>query len=217
MTKNNEYVGVDDKFVPEGEKKKTHVEEPIIGSENAQKIRESITEEVNKLTSEEGKEKVKTGAKKGWKIAKGIGIGYLILWITCFVLAIGIFIFVFINISNGFNAKDKMLDEFNSVTNVAKDNIKSITEKNKTKTNLELHNGVNWRTYVSDDLEKIYSNNKSGEHLITVINNETSTTDTQEIRAIANALENEDVDKKYDITIEYDNDGYIKTYTFEEF
>ena len=92
MAKNNEYVGVDDKYVPEEAQRKTHVQEPIIGSENAQKIRDGIASGVNQLTSDEGKEKVKAGAKKAQKIAKGIGYYMAIKWIIVTILAIGIFI-----------------------------------------------------------------------------------------------------------------------------
>ena len=218
MAKVNEYVGVDDKFVPEGEQKRTHVQEPIIGSENAQKVRESITGGINKLTSEEGKAKVKAGTKKGLKIAKGIGIGYLIFWVIGIVLFLVIFIFVLVQMIGIFGRTQDKMDDINNASSSIVDNLNEATNNATTKkNNLHLHSGVNLRAYVSDDLEKIYTNNKEGEHLITVINGTTSTTDPQEIRTLANSIEDESMSKKYDITIEYGDDGYVVSYKFEEF
>lgn len=234
MAKSNEYVGVDEKYVPEEERRKTHVQEPIIGSENAQKIRDGITGGVNKLTSDESKEKVKAGAKKGWKIAKGIGIGYLVFFCIVAILAITIIVVVIVNIIRAQSTQDRLLDDFNNASSSMVEKYNESASKmqddyenakneamnkyqNTTKNNLDLHSGVNWRTYVSDDLEEIYTNNKNGEHLITVISGDVSTTDPQQIRALVNSIEGESMSKKYDITIEYGDDGYIKTYTFEEF
>ena len=203
MAKSNEYVGVDEKYIPEEEQSKTHVQEPIIGSENAQKIRDGITGGVNKLTSDEGKEKVKRGAKKGLKVAKGVGIGFLVPYFIMGVLVIIMIVVMIVRIIKTQERHDEFMNNSNKASS-------SVVE------NLNLRSGVKWSISVSDDLEEIYTNNKAGEHLITVVNGGVSTTDSQEIRALANAIENESM-KKYDITVEYGDDGYVKTYTFEEF
>ena len=131
MAKSNEYVGVDEKYVPEGEQRKTHVQEPIIGSENAQKIRDGITGGVNKLTSDEGKEKVKSGAKKGWKIAKGIGIGYLVFFCIVALLAITIIVVVIVNIIKAQGAQDRLMDDFNKTSS------SMVEEYNKSKNEMQ--------------------------------------------------------------------------------
>ncbi len=226
MAKSNEYVGVDEKYIPEEEQKKTHVQEHIIGSENTQKIRDGITRGVNRLTSDEGKEKIKAGFKRGWKITKGIGIGYLVFICIAALLVITITVVVLVNtiriqgtqdnlIDDFDNASNSMIEEFNKSKNEMQDEYENA--KNATSNDLNLHSGVNWRTYVSDDLEEIYTNNKAGEHLITVINGSMSITDPQQIRILAGSIENESMNKKYDISIEYDDDGNVKTYAFEEF
>lgn len=233
MVKSNEYVGVDEKYVPEEEQRKTHVQEPIIGSENAQKIRDGIAGGADALTSDEGKEKIKAGTKKGWKIAKGIGIGYLTFICIGVVLTITVFIVIIVAFVKGQNTQDRLMDNFNNVSSsMAEGYSKSANEmrddyenlenevmnqyQNATKNNLDLHSGVSWRMHVSDDLEKIYTNNKSGEHLVTVVNGSTNTTDPQQIRVLADSIEDESISKKYDVSIEYGDDGYIETYTFEE-
>ncbi|MBQ6593870.1 hypothetical protein IJI00_02295 [Candidatus Saccharibacteria bacterium] len=133
MAKVNEYVGVDDKFVPEGEQKRTHVQEPIIGSENAQKVRESITGGINKLTSEEGKAKVKAGTKKGLKIAKGIGIGYLAFWVIGMVFFLVIFIFVLVQIFGAFSRTQDTMDDYRSASSSIVDDVNEVVNDAITK------------------------------------------------------------------------------------
>ena len=67
MKRNGEYVGVDEKFIPEDEK---YVDESLLGSR------------------EESKRKIK-------KAAKSIAIGYILSVIFIFALFIGITIFMF--------------------------------------------------------------------------------------------------------------------------
>ena len=114
MSKNNEFVGIDEKYVPEDAQARTHVQEPVIGSENAQRIRESVTSGINKLTSDDSKERVKSGAKKGWKIAKRVGIGYLVFFIVIAILAITIIVAAAVNIIKAQNTSNRMMDNFNN-------------------------------------------------------------------------------------------------------
>lgn len=65
MKKNGEYVGVDEKFIPEDEK---YVDESLLGNK------------------EETKKTIK-------KVAKGFGIGYLVFIVIFLVIFIGMFIF----------------------------------------------------------------------------------------------------------------------------
>ncbi len=214
MAKNNEYVGVDEKYVPEEEQKKTYVKEPIIDEENTQRIRAGINRGVNKLTSEENQEKIKKGAKKGWKIAKRVGIGYLFFVCLSFGFVITAIVAITVSIINSINVQNEMVDDFN---NKSSGMLEKHNESSTNNSKLELNSGVIWRTFVSDDLGKIFTNNQSGEHLISVVNGDTKTTDPQEIRVLANSIKDEELSKKYSVTIEYGDDGYVKTYTFEEF
>ena len=127
MAKNNEFVGVDEKFIPEDKQAKTHTEEPIVGSENVQKVRNGITEGINKLTSDEGKEK----AKKGLKVAKRIGIGYLIFWCVLVISVIAIIIVVAVNIIRIQNEQAEMLEDFKNNSNSV------IEEYNNTKERMQ--------------------------------------------------------------------------------
>lgn len=109
MAKNNQYVGVDDKFVPE-EEKRSYVQEPIIGSENVQKIRGAITGATSKMTSPEGKDKLAKGAKKALKIAKGVGIGYLVMWGFFILVFLVMLVFAIVFMSKSFSQQSEIMD-----------------------------------------------------------------------------------------------------------
>ena len=83
MKKNGQYVGVDEKFIPENEK---YVERTV-----ADDLKDDLKEGYNNLKKPENKEKT----KKLFKIGKNIGIGYLALYGIIFLLVIGIIIFIF--------------------------------------------------------------------------------------------------------------------------
>ncbi|MBR3055954.1 hypothetical protein IKG64_01390 [Candidatus Saccharibacteria bacterium] len=99
MTKNNEYVGVDEKYRPKEAKEQTHVSEPIIGSENSAKIRNGIKNGADYLASEKGQEKV----KKNLKTAKRLGTFYIIAVAFVFIvvaIVLAVIIAKFISMSN---------------------------------------------------------------------------------------------------------------------
>lgn len=129
MTKNNEYVGVDEQFIPEEEKTKQHVSESIIGDETRDKIKGGIRKGTDYLTSDEGKEKVKNVAGKGLKVAKGIGIGYLV-WIGVGALvAIAVFVLAFVIIGKAMNRQNQMLNNFDEVRDSLMQDFEETTDK----------------------------------------------------------------------------------------
>ncbi len=121
MSKNNEYVGVDEKFIPESEKRKQYVDESIIGDETRDKIKRKIHDGADYLSSEEGKEKAKNIGRKGLKIAKGVGIGYLVYVGIVVLIALSIFIFAFVMISKGLSQQQRMIDSSNELFNEVKE------------------------------------------------------------------------------------------------
>ena len=79
MKKNGEFVGVDEKFIPEDEK---YVNESILGDK------------------EETKEKVNQYVKKGGEAAKKIGIAYLAMMFLPFIIFIIMAIVMFTTVWN---------------------------------------------------------------------------------------------------------------------
>ena len=101
MKKNGQYVGVDEKYIPDDEK---YVDESVIGTstnEMAGKVKEYLSDDKNK-------EKTK-------KIIKGVGIGYLAIILFIFIIAIVIFVFIFMNF---IKISDRVNERQNNVFNV---------------------------------------------------------------------------------------------------
>lgn len=114
MKKNGQYVGVDEKYIPE--------EEKYVDNEANEEIKGKINEELssftNYITDNDTKENIKKAGKKGLKIAKRIGIGYIIFLVIIVIMAISTFVFVFINIikinkrvDKGLNVSNSFIDE----------------------------------------------------------------------------------------------------------
>ena len=101
MAKTNEFVGVDDKYIPEEEKKKVHTKESLIGSENEDKLRSGVRSMTSKFAEEKTQKKIKKAAKIGI-------IGYISLGIIVLLFVIFITVFVTINI---FKGRDEMNQE----------------------------------------------------------------------------------------------------------
>lgn len=93
MKKNGQYVGVDEKYIPEDEK--------YVDNETNKEIKDSINDGLlsvkNYITDKDNQAKFKKTGKKGLKILKGVGIGYLIFFGFVFIMIITIFIMVFVN------------------------------------------------------------------------------------------------------------------------
>lgn len=94
MKKNGQYVGVDEKYIPEDEK--------YVDNETNKEIKDSINDGLlslkNYLTDEDNQEKFKKTGKKGLKILKGVGIGYLIFFGFVITMIVITFIMIFVQI-----------------------------------------------------------------------------------------------------------------------
>lgn len=124
MAKKNELVGVDEEFIP---KQENYTEESLIGDDTKKQIKGAVRSGTDYLASDESKEKIKNGAKKGWKIFKGVSIGYLIVVILIFVIAIGIIIFTF----GRFISMQKDNDEFTKRVTETQQEIREQMEEQK--------------------------------------------------------------------------------------
>lgn len=212
MKKNSEYVGVDEKFIPENEK---YVDESLLGNK------------------EESKKTIK-------KVAKGIGIGYLcfIGFVAIFMIGIIIFGFTMFNkVSNKgmeifTETKDQMMDIYNNKSSLIPEEndskVNSIQEMyneqvndmnddyNKSTFNhsLEFYSGTEYGSSVGNLLDKVVTSNKTNkDHIITVIYKETITTSEDEIVNIKHLL---DKFTEYEVSLDYDANGYINKITVKD-
>lgn len=229
MKKNGNYVGVDEKYVPEDEK---YVDESLIGTTS--EIRDGVKSGVNKvkeyISDKDNQEKIKDAGRKGLKVTKSIGIGYLICIGVIFVLVISIFIFVFASFFKVRNQADQVIDKSTQIIDKIID--QDMEDSNQQNSDFETgsssqqssdfeieffnapfetYNGTKSISAVESLLNKIVTNNKTEvEHIITVIYNEKTTSNPSEIINIKHTLED---GKEYEVSLDYDTTGYINKIT----
>lgn len=215
MKKNSHYVGVDEKYIPEDEK---YVDESLLGGTD--EIRDGVSEGIKKIrgyvTDKDNQEKFKTFGRKGLKIAKGIGIGYIAFFGIIIFMFLLTFIVFIVNMFKINSRKDDIYDN-------AKDQIDGIYEQMNQYTDsdirwfnssFETYSGTKSLFMVSSLLDKIVTNNKTErDHIITVVYGDTNTTDPKEIVSIKHSLND---DKKYEVYLDYDSNGFVNMVTLTE-
>ena len=122
------------------------------------------------------------------------------------------------NIVNGFieNFND-MQKEYDNQVNEIKDEYTSKINENKRKaevnnfnSSIELYSGTASKLFAETMLDNIVTSNKKNERKITVKYNKTKTQDTTEIKNIKKKIHNMSSNiVSFDISCEYDEDGYI--------
>ena len=191
MKKNNQYVGVDEKYIPEEDK---YVDETKSSTDG-------LNDKIN-----EGIDKAKPYAKKGLNIAKKIGIGYLVYVGIIFLIVIIIFITIIVTFF-------KMSKRSDDIINSSQNNITEI-EKEVYNDKFEFYSGTISKYMVSSLIDTVVTNNKKDtDHLIVVIFNDISTIDTDKIIDIKKSL---DDNKDYEVELDYSNSGYVNKVTIEE-
>lgn len=212
MKKNSEYVGVDEEFIPENEK---YVDESLLGNR------------------EESKKAIK-------KVAKGIGIGYLCLIGFVAIFMIGIIIFGFTMFSKVSNkgmevfteTKNQIIDSYNNKSSLIPEedgskvnsmqemyneqvnNMNDDYNKSTFNSSLEFYSGTKFGSIVENLLDKIIISNKTNEeHIITVIYKDSSTILEDEIVDIKHSL---DKLTEYEVSLDYDTNGYINKITIKD-
>lgn len=222
MKKNGEFVGVDEKFIPENEK---YVEDPIIGNDE---IRSGYNKVKSYVTNEENQEKFKKAGKKALKIGKGIGIGYLCFLGVIFALVIGIIIFSFTTFNKVRKTQNDMMssiqqkqDEITSSVQQKQDEITSPVQQQQTEVEkqafnnkFELYSGTSSKIFVTTLLDNVVTNNKkNSDKVITVVYNETTTTDANEIVELKSSFEQ---GKNYEVMLDYDTNGLVNKVTIKD-
>lgn len=200
MKKNGQYIGVDERFIPEDEK---YVDEPILGNkENAKNIMKKTT--------------------------KVIGIGFITYLIISLVITAFVLILMFKIAGNIFNTEDGMSNQveniFNRISGQIENSIvqsnnadsefeqqKSNVEKDGFNSGFEIYSGTQRKNFIMLMLDKVINNNKTNSnHIITVIYNENNTTDSNHIVELKRLL---DETKEYEIMLDYDENGYVNQVT----
>ena len=198
--------GVDEKFKPNEEEKK----EENLGSKIANDANNAYDKARDYMSDKDNQEKMKNAGKKGLKIAKGIGIGYLIFIGLVLVGVITIFIVVISKMFTTEKTTDDLRNKANNIIETVEDNI---TEAKSDKFNYDLETYVGTRTgleissLIDDVVLKV---KKNTDHKITFVYNNTTTSVPDEMIKLKS---NFDTKKEYEVTFDYDKDGYINKLT----
>ena len=214
MKKNSEYVGVDEKFVPENER---YVNDSILGSR------------------EETKNKLKKGLK--------IGLGAWAIWALVGIVFFIVVVVLIFNHSKKMDqqifdmfgsATEQMNDEtqnkedtankmeemqdvmsgMNSMMNQFMNDDSSSINKKSFNATLEMYSGTESSSSVGNLLDNVVASNKTNkDHIITVIYKETTTTSEDEIVNVKHAL---DKLEEYEVSLDYDAQGYINKVTIKD-
>ncbi len=207
MKKNGEYVGVDDKYIPENEK---YVDDSLLGDK-----------QINQ-------ENIK-------KVAKKVGIGYLIFMGLIIAVPIGLMIFFGIRFNNYFNKSKNMFNEvldkttsqieksqstinnpeedFQEKVNKQKEQANKI-EADSFNKNFEPYSGTVYTLFLNTLLDNVVTNNKkNSDKLITVVYNTTTASNPDEIITLKQSFEE---GKKYESILDYDSNGLVNKVTIKD-
>ena len=77
----------------------------------------------------------------------------------------------------------------------------------------EMDTGTQPYIFLEDTLNDVITDNKKGKHTITVVYNDTKTSNPEEIKKLKNSL---DKSKEYEISFDYDDKGFINKMTIED-
>ncbi len=207
MKKNGQYVGVDEKYVPEDEK---YVDNNL-NSEIKNDMHNIYQGIKGSVSDKDNQEKMKNTGRKIVKIAKGVGISYLAIWGIMIVGFIIIFVSAFVMIARTGKFIDKQADDIiNQGTNTI-DNSDSKINVNEFNFELETYNGTQYGLNVSRLLDNVITKiKKNTNHSITVTYGTTTTSNTNEITTLKKQI---DETSQYEVSLDYDSNGYINKVT----
>ena len=209
MKKNEQYVGIDEKYVPEDEK---YVDNNL--NDEIKKDMHDIYKGAKGYVSDKNnQEKMKNVGKKGLKIAKGIGIGYLVFVGIIVVMIIAVFCFIF----SSFFKMNRQSDEIiNKATNIINQGIDSIgSDSDDFNFDIETYSGTHYGSTVLELLDDVIKKiKKNANHPITVIYGTTTTSKTDEIATLKKQFNST---MQYEISLDYDLDGYINKVTITNY
>ena len=224
MKKNGQYVGVDEKYIPEDEK--------YVDNSTNNEIKDTVNKGINAakdyVTDKDNQEKIKKTAKKGLKILKGVGIGYLAFFAFVIIMVIAGTIFAFssffkINktIGDVNNRATEIIDKSNEII----DKSTEIIDKSKDITNqenssneissfnfgLEMYTGTKYGSQVSSLLDNVVTKlKKNTDHSISVVYGTTTTSSPDEIIKLKT---NFDEWTEYEVSLDYDSNGFVNKVT----
>lgn len=214
MKKNEQYVGVDEKYVPEDEK---YIDNNL-NNEIKKDMHDLYQGAKGYVSDKDNQEKMKNVGRKGLKIAKGIGIGYLVFAGIVIVMVIAVFILVFSQFFKINKQGDEIRDKATNIINQGINNIDD--EYNKMNVDdfnfdIETYSGTQYGSTVLRLLDNVITKiKKNTNHPITVIYGTTTTSKAEEITTLKKQF---DRSIQYEVSLDYDSNGYINKVTITNY
>ena len=141
------------------------------------------------------------------------------LLVVLLVIAIAIVIVLLNKLITDYNERKKN-DESNGISNIVNEQIEKGNEMfdkfevESFNSTYELDVGENYGLSVKRTLDKVITNNKKNtNNVLTVVFEEVSTTDPEEIKKLK---KNFDDWTKYEVSVDYDENGYVNKITIEK-
>ena len=210
MKKNGQYVGVDEKYIPEDEKYLDKED----NNEIIDMVNKGINTAKNYINDKDNQEKIKKTGKKGLKLLKGISIGYLIFFGFITLMIIVIFVFVIINMFNTNKRVEDLKNNSNEMVDRMNDNINkeyNSREINLFNSELELYTGTQYGSRISSLLDNVVTKiKKNSSHLIEIVYKDATLSNPNDIIKLKDNFEDW---TKYEVSFDYDAKGYINKVT----
>ena len=214
MEKNGQYVGVDDKYVPEDEKYVNN----NLNNEIKNDMHNMYQGAKEYVSDKENQEKMKNAGRKGLKIAKGIGIGYLVFAGIGIIMVIAVFILVFSQFFRINKEGDAIRDRADDIINRSIDTIDNgYNQMNADNFNddIEDYSGTQYGSSVTDLLDTVVTTiKKNTDHSITVIYGTVNTSKAEEITTLKKQFDDA---SQYEVSLDYDSNGYINKVTITNY
>jgi len=206
--KNSEYIGVDDKYMPDDVYPRSGSYSS--GPENEQYVQESVLGD-----REQTKKTVR-------KVAKGFGIGYAVFVGIVIIIMISMIVFAF----NMFNKVSDSIDDFgdfgssmpgSDILDDMDDHFDDVQLKQQTAVfngPLEMYKGTNSAFFMESLLDNIVTANTKGDHIVVLAYNGKSVTDPADIVKIKRGMKD---DCEYEVLFSYDANGFINKCDVSEY
>ena len=171
------------------------------------KLADVLGVEVSSLIVDEEKKK-KKGSSKGYDIDETKPRTWLLVLLIILALAIAVVLINKVVVDRKAKPKDNSWGIFNIFKGFTSD-----MNKKEFNWNYETKNGTQWGININKMLDDVITNNKTNDRKITVVYNETSSDDPSVIKGLKS---NFDEWTDYEVSLDYDDDGYVNKITIED-
>lgn len=203
MKKNGQYVGVDEKYIPKDEK---YVDNDL-NSEIKDDLHNMYKGAKGYVSDKDNQKKMKNVGRKGLKVLKGIGIGYIVF--------LGIIVLIFLIIIGTMISRSSKMDKNSKDFEDLSNNVVNKMEIENFNYEIELYSGTQYGQMVKELLDNIVTKvKKNTEHSISVVYDSKTISKADEITALKKQI---NTTTEYEVSMDYDSNGFINKVTISNY